>query len=370
MLLVSPAGRASRGIRRAFVATLVAALALAVTVMTVPEVARADDTIGISGVPAGTDGNADGRSRFSYSADPGQQITDQYLARNTGSTVQSFTVLATDAFNDEAGAFGLLETSVEPTDVGAWIQFENGTNRVQFDLAPGESRLVAFTMTIPADATPGDHVGGILASVVTPGEQVNLDRRLGTRMYLRISGDIQAGLSIAGLSASYVGDWWNPLTGAVRMHYTVENTGNVALASNITVGARTWFGIPVGGEQGDGIPELLPGSTRTFETDLPGIASLGYLNPWVTLNPFVEGDDETKRMAVPATARDTILLAPPWIVLIALALIALFVVFRRWRRKADAKRAAEWVAYTEEEARRKAEAERELVGAVPTGTER
>ena len=363
LLPAASARRAATGVRRAFVVILIAGLALAAVVLDAAPSARADDTIGISGVPAGTDGNPDGRTRFSYAADPGQQVADHYLVRNTGTTAQTYTVLSTDAFNDEAGEFALLETDAPASDIGNWVTFENGTNRLQFDLQPGQSRLVPFTLAIPADATPGDHAGGIAASVKSPSGQVTLDRRLGTRMYLRVSGDIQAGLSIAGLSASYLGDWWNPLTGTVRVHYTVENTGNIALASNITVGARTWFGIQTGGLQGDGIPELLPGSTRTFETDLPGIASWGYLNPYVTLNPFVEGDDASKRMGVAATARDTILIAPPWILLIAAAVFVGFVVFRRWRSKVDAERAAEWVAYTEAEAKRKADAEREMVGA-------
>ncbi len=342
---------------------LIAAVALSAAIVAAPQPAAADDTIGISGVPAGADGNPDGRTRFSYSADPGQSIADNYLVRNTGTTVQSYTVLSTDAFNDEAGEFALLETDVPAADIGNWVTFENGTNRLQFDLAPGQSRVVPFTVVIPAEATPGDHAGGIAASVKTPSGQMTLDRRLGTRMYLRVSGDIQAGLSIAGLRASYVGDWWNPFAGAMRVHYTVENTGNIALASNITVSGSTWFGIPIGGSQGDGIPELLPGGTRTYETDVPGIPSLGYLNANVTLNPFVEGDDETKRMPVAATSRDTMLIALPWMLLILLGLIGAFILFRRWRRTVDAKRAAEWIEYTEAEARRKAEAEREVVGA-------
>jgi dihydroorotate dehydrogenase (fumarate) len=352
------------GIRRAFVvALMIVALGSASVIAGMAQGAHADDTIGISGVPAGEDGNADGRTRFSYSADPGQQITDKYIVRNTGTTAQSYTVLSTDAFNDDAGDFALLETSAAPADIGAWVTFENGTNRLQFDLAPGETRVVSFTLAVPADASPGDHAGGIAASVQSPSGQVVVDRRLGTRMYLRVSGDVQAGLSIAGLSASYVGDWWNPFTGAVRLHYTVENTGNIALASNISVGAATWFGIPTGGEQGDGIPELLPGGTRTYETDLPGIPSWGYISANVTLNPFVEGDDQSKRLAVPATSRDTMLVAPPWILVIVIVLVAAFLLLRAWRRKVDARRAAEWIAYTEAEAKRKAEGDREVVSA-------
>lgn len=355
--------------RDILVVTLVVILA-AMGVLTSNGAARADDTIGISGVPADDEGNADGRSRFSYTADPGQQIGDNYLVRNTGSTAQSFTILATDAFNDDEGNFGLLQTGVEPVHAGAWVAFENGTNSLRFDLAPGESRLVPFLLNIPADATPGDHAGGILASVVTPGEQVTVDRRLGTRLYLRVAGDLQPGLSISGLNASYVGDWWNPVSGSVRLHYTVENRGNVALAANITVGTRAWFGVPVGGEQGDAIPELLPGATRTFETDIPGIASLGYLNPWVSLSPFVEGNDDSKRVGVDPIERDTLLIALPWILLLALVLVLVVFVLLRWRRRVDARRAARWIAWTEAEAKRKAEGDREVVGAGGSGYRR
>ncbi|WP_156891333.1 hypothetical protein [Agromyces subbeticus] len=367
------ARRAARGIRRVVVVALLGCIALVAVIAGDPSAARADDTIGISGQPAGADGTPDGRTRFSYSADPGQQVADQYLVRNAGSVTQSFTVLATDAFNDEDGSFGLLETGAEATDAGAWVHFESGANRLQFDLAPGESRLVPFTVDVPADAGPGDHAGGILASVVTPGEQVNVDRRLGTRMYLRVSGEIQAALTISSVDSQYVGDWWNPFSGGVRVLYTIQNTGNVALASNVSLGVRTWFSAPASAKQGDGKPELLPGFTRTFETEVPGVAAWGYLNPWVTLNPFVEGDDASKKMPVSAISRDTVLIAPPWPLVIAVALVGLYIVFSKWRRRADAKRAAAWIEHTERETRRKIEAEREreLVGAAgPAGVNR
>lgn len=323
-----------------------------------PSVARAEDTIGISGQPAGADGNPDGRSRFSYAADPGQQVADHYLVRNAGTLIQSFTVYGTDAFNDDAGDFALLETATEPVDIGTWVHFEGGANRLQFDLQPGESRLIPFTVDIPAQAGPGDHPGGIVASVLTPGEQINVDRRLGTRLYVRVSGDIQAGLTIASVDSQYVGDWWNPFDGAVRVLYTVKNTGNIALASNVTLGVRTWFSAPASGKQGDGAPELLPGFTRTFETEVPGVASWGYLNPWVTINPFVQSDDPAVAVPAAQTSRDTVLIAPPWPVVVLAGLVLLYVLFSTWRRRADERRAAVWIAHTEQEARRKIEAER------------
>lgn len=353
------ASRAASGIRRLLLAALLAAVTISGVVLAAPTAALAEDTIGISGQPAGADGAPDGRTRFSYAADPGQQLSDQYLVSNAGSLPQTFTILATDAFNDEAGEFALKPTADAPTDLGSWVRFENGESRIQFDLQPGESRLVPFAVAVPDNAAPGDHSGGIVASVVTPDAQVKIDRRLGTRMYVRVSGEIQTGLAVGKLSGGYSGDWWNPLAGTLKLSYTVENIGNIALASNVSIGANTWFGIPLSTQVGDAIPELLPGGTRTYETEVPGIAAWGYLNPWVKLNPFVEGDDATKRLQVQATTRDAVVVAMPWTVVILLALVALFIGFRFWRRTVDAQRAAAWIEYTEAEALRKATAARD-----------
>lgn len=350
--LAASARRGARTLRRLVLATLLGAVAVSSVAIAAP--AFAEDTVGISGHPANADGATDGRTRFSYSADPGQQLRDHYLVRNAGSLPQTFTVLATDAFNDEAGDFALKATAEAPADLGAWVRFENGDSRVQFELQPGESRLLPFTIDVPANATPGDHSGGIVASVVTPEAQVKIDRRLGTRMYVRVAGDIQTGLAVGQLGGDYSGDWWNPFTGTLKLSYTVENIGNIALASNVSIGLNTWFGIPLSTAAGDAIPELLPGGTRTYETEVPGIAAWGYLNPWVKLNPFVEGDDASKRLQVQATTRDAMVLATPWAVLLVLVLVALGFGFRVWRRRVDAKRAAAWMEYTEAEARRKA----------------
>lgn len=353
------ATRATSAIRRALLAALLGAVAISGVVLAAPTAAVAEDTIGISGQPASAEGTPDGRTRFSYAVDPGQQLSDQYLVSNAGTLPQTFTILATDAFNDEAGDFALKPTDEAPADLGTWVRFENGESRIQFELQPGESRLLPFTVVVPDNATPGDHSGGIVASVVTPDAQVKIDRRLGTRMYVRVAGDIQTGLAVGKLTGDYSGEWWNPFTGTLKLSYTVENIGNIALASNVSIGANTWFGIPLSTQVGDAIPELLPGGTRTYETEVPSIAAWGYLNPWVKLNPFVEGDDATKRLQVQATTRDAVVIAMPWAVVILLALVALLVGFRFWRRKVDAQRAAAWMKYTEAEALRKASAERD-----------
>jgi hypothetical protein len=358
-------------IRRGLLSALTSALAItALVLVPIPASAAEDDTVGISLRPAESSGAFDGRSNFRYAVDPGQTVSDHAAVVNTGIETRVFTLLGTDAFNNDAGDFALLPTDQEPERLGRWVTFENGSNRMEITLEPGEGRLVPFTLTLPAEATPGDHAGGIVASVLTTGGQVALDRRVAIRVYARVSGDLQPRLAISGVQASYRGEWWNPFGGTVRVHYTIDNPGNVALAANVDGGVKTWFGIPAATAAGGTIKELLPGNSATYELEAPGVGQWGYLNPFVELAPFVDNDDPGTYVTVAPVSRDTVLLAIPWTVLILLAAVALFFVYRWWRRKRIAAQTEAWIAYTEAEAKRKAEAEREAVGAGAGGSER
>lgn len=308
--------------------------------------ARADE-VGISTVPAAADGKPDGRTRFTYLADPGQKLSDHFLVTNTGTTKQTYTVVGTDAFNDAKGDYALLPTSATPTGIGTWVHFENGSSRMSFVLDPGASRSLAFSVDVPKDATPGDHVGGILASVVTPGSEVSLDRRVATRLYTRISGQLQPILTVSSIAADWNGAWWNPLTGAVTLHYLVKNTGNIALAANTSASVRTWFGIPVGTTATRPLSELLPGQSAAVDVSLSGVAQWAYLNPGVTLRPFVETQDSKLAVPAPIVSRDTFLFALPWSLLILIAAGIGVYFLLRWRRRRDEVRAQEWMDFVE-----------------------
>jgi hypothetical protein len=327
---------------------LVSLVAATGALMFSPAAAHADE-VGISTVPAGADGKPDGRTRFSYEANPGQQVKDTFLVSNTGTTAQTFTVVGTDAFNDAQGDYALLPTSQQPTGIGTWVHFADGSGRISFELAPGTSRAVPFSLDVPADATPGDHVGGLLASVVTPGAEVSLDRRVATRLYARVAGQLQPMLSVASISADWNGDWWNPFAGSVTLHYVVKNTGNIALAANTTAAVHTWFGIPVGATASSPLAELLPGSAAAIDVPLSGVSQWGFVNPGVTVSPFVQTQDASLGVPAPVISRDTFIFTPPWILLIVIALAVLaFFAVRWWRRRQEA-RAQAWLDYMESE---------------------
>jgi len=316
--------------------------------------AHADDSDGISGTPA-SETAADGRSRFSYEAAPGQQLTDNYQVSNTGTTAQVMRVFSADAFNTDDGSYGLLDTGVDSVDAGAWITFANGAKFVDVPLGPGESQLVTFTLTVPADAAPGDHAAGIVISVTSPQGQILVDRRVATRLYVRVPGDLQPALTVGSIAASYQPSI-NPLDGTTTVTFTVRNSGNVALGANMVVGVNTYFGIGATAQRTEKLSEMLPRSTRVLTIEVPGVAQLGYLNPYVSLVPTAAA--ELSNPGPLATVdRDTVTIAMPWWLILILIVGGAVYLFLRIRRRTDNKRAEEWVAHMEAEARSKAQAE-------------
>ncbi|NYG98852.1 hypothetical protein FJ656_24305 [Schumannella luteola] len=345
------------------------ALVAAATLLSVaPAVsARADDTIGISGAPAKA-GAADGRTRFTYQVGPGQHLDDEYLVKNTGTTRQTVTVFGTDAFNTDDGSWGLLPTDDTAKDVGGWVTF-GGQPRATLDLAPGESRAVAFAVDVPADAGPGDHAGGVVLSAVSPDGQVLVDRRVATRLYVRVPGDIQAALTVSSMKADY-GYSWNPLDGTVKIDMTVKNTGNVALGGLAVVTLRTWFGFGLSSpEARPDFPELLPGNVRELSVTLHGVPALGYLEPTITLAPQIS-PDAIQPPSLVTTERSTSLAAVPWLLLAVLLVIGLVILVTRLRARADARRAEAWMAHVAEQARSEASSPRQSGAPEKLGADR
>lgn len=323
--------------------------------------AAADDVDGIAASPAASGAADQTRSRYSYQVEPGQQISDEYYVQNSGTTAQSVTVYATDAFNSDDGSFALLNGDQAPSDAGSWVTFDGGASQVTIDLAPAESRVIPFTVTTPADASPGDHAGGIIVSAISESGEISLDRRVAVRLYMRVKGDLQPNLSVGSVAASYTPNI-NPFAGEVSVTLTVRNAGNVALGADTIANVRGLFGLPLSGDVNVEIPEMLPGTTRTVTMTVPGVG------PWVLLSPHVSLTPKIDQGAINPgpllrVERDTSLFVVPWVLFVLILLIAAVVVVMRLRRRANDRRAAAWLEYTEAEARRKAREDEERAAA-------
>lgn len=326
--------------RRTYFPRLSAFLLLIAALLGSAVPAFADD-LGLAAAPA-TNGGVDGsRSRFSYQVEPGQTLNDQFFVKNTGTAPQTVTVYGTDAFNSDAGEYALLDTGAAPVDVGSWVSFDGV--ETAFTLAPDESRVLPFTVTVPADARPGDHAGGMVVSAMSDSGQVRLDRRVATRMYARVAGELQPLLSLSDVSTNYTPSW-NPFDGTLDVSFTLNNTGNVALGANSVISVATVFGIPVRGIEKAEIPELLPGTSRSVTISLGGVGQWIYLGSDIKLAGTV-GSDAYQPTVLPSLSRSVTTWVMPWALLVVVLIAAGTWWFLKVRARLNAKRLEEWRAY-------------------------
>jgi hypothetical protein len=179
-----------------------------------------------------------GYALFSYAVTPGGFVSDHVALVNYSSVPLTLNLYATDAVETPSGGFGLLLASQKPTGVGSWVSLAAKYHKVtvpsQRNDGPG-ILVVPFSMHVPITTTPGDHVGGIVASLRTrgvnsSGQNIILDQRVGSRLFVRVAGALHPSVEVRNLRANYVGTW-NPVgRGQVRVSFDVVNNGNVDLS--------------------------------------------------------------------------------------------------------------------------------------------
>ncbi|NQX26215.1 DUF916 domain-containing protein [Microbacteriaceae bacterium VKM Ac-2854] len=312
-----------------------AALILALVVSAgalAPVASAAADSAGWSiGPTAAADGGT--RANFDYAVDPGTSVTDAITVRNDGATALALRIYPADAFTTREGNIDVLTSGTASADAGTWIAL--GTSTLTLD--PGEAQSVPFTVTVPADARPGDHPAGIVTSLVTDdaAAQVQVDRRLGSRMQIRVSGELVPAVEVSDPQVSFSGSW-NPLAvGFVSVGYTLQNTGNTrvtAIADAVVAGP---FGIVPVNSAPVQLPEVLPGSTIDVSERLDGIGALLWLTGAVQVQPSSVGfgaatlDPVRAEFTVPAVPFAALL------ILLAVAGVAVVVLLLARRRAAS-----------------------------------
>lgn len=292
--------------------------------------------------PASADG-PDGRVSIRATPDAGAAVLDHVTVTNFSATSAAFRVYASDGVVTDAGDFDLLPSGEKPVDGGSWVELEEvpGTTAsadggLSLELAAGARATIPVRISVPSDATPGDHPAGVVAELApTSDSPVQVASRVGVRLHLRVTGDLAPALDISDVEASWVPSW-NPFApGTVVVSFTTTNTGNVRLGTANAIELSAVFGL---GEESASVShrEILPDGSTTDVVELsawPLVVGSGT----IATTPSVVGDDiiETPlRKAVGEFTAWTI----PWTQLAILALAALvvvgFVLLRRhsWAR--------------------------------------
>ncbi|MFG2984598.1 WxL protein peptidoglycan domain-containing protein [Streptomyces sp. NPDC048258] len=278
------------------------------------------------------------RAYFFHQGEAGTTVQDSATILNSSDKELTFQIFATDAVNTPVGgAFALLPVETRPKDVGAWIALPPETATTVTVPAKGR-KDIPFTVKVPADATPGDHVGGIVAlntaveGVRQEGKvQVGVKRSVGARLYFRVPGPLTPGLSVEDVMVSRSA----PLLPWVRdaratVSYALVNRGNVVVEPKVTVSAEGLFGREVLNRPARELKlVLLPGQRIELTEPWPDAPQLD----WVTVTiaagasarPELVSEAGTDFVAVPWPAAGAVLV-------LAGAGIAFRVVRRRRRR--------------------------------------
>lgn len=185
-----------------------------------------------------TNGIAISPVKKEYSLDAGSTIEDSIVVFNTGDEPITINMVAEPySVKDETYELDFL-TVRKNTDFKSWVTFEKTT----YVLEPNGSIKTPYTITVPADATPGGHYGAIFAvtQLNKPSSSqasLALSKRVGALVYATVRGDFEMGGNFLGIRTPVL-QFKTPL----KSEMGVENTGNSDFAVNTVFTVKDIFG--------------------------------------------------------------------------------------------------------------------------------
>ncbi len=94
---------------------------------------------------------------FKFNAAPGASVSRVLLITNTSKKAQSLRIVSNDGGASVYGGVDYADVGATSAAVGTWI----AVSRSAVKLAPGASAKVPFVVSVPSDASSGEHVGGL-----------------------------------------------------------------------------------------------------------------------------------------------------------------------------------------------------------------
>lgn len=175
---------------------------------------------------------------FTFYVTPGEVLTDEVILINEGQVPVDLSLYLSAATTAVGGSasFGSMGDENDPT---SWITLSSSAAT----LAPGDELAVPFTVTIPEDAQPGDHMVGMVTQLAASDEEaadssaggveasfsMQVIRRIGVAVLMIVEGERTPNLEILDVALVDQSDQ------GVRFFVTVHNTGNVMLKGQGTV---------------------------------------------------------------------------------------------------------------------------------------
>ena len=251
--------------------------------------------------------------------DPGEVYSGSITVANLSSSVDdlSFQVNISpySVIGSEYSADFLAKSS--HTEIVDWITIENPTGV----LAPNESKVVNYTITVPEDAAPGGQYAAF--SVISNpsgsnsgGLSIGNVYEIASLIYANISGAIHREGTV--LENSVPGFSVN---NAIKTTAIIENKGNThedAIFSFALTNAITGETIYPKTNENAGYSEIImPDTTREITRDFTGLPIVGV----VKVNQTIRYNDETY------VTEQNLIICPIWLIILILALISGLIAF-------------------------------------------
>ncbi len=199
-------------------------------------------------------------------ADPGAVVEETITLTNISSTEQSYFLISKDISGvDDIGTPIFADPGAEITgfELSQWLSF----SQEAITLKPNESAQVSLKITVPADASPGSHFGGLFASVQPPRLRTvgaGVGYEVGSIISIRISGDVVESARIREFSTGKL------VYGSPNVDFLarIENPGNVLIRPRGPLEINNMFGKRVGFiVVNDNLAGVFPGTTRPFKVN-------------------------------------------------------------------------------------------------------
>ena len=238
----------------------------------------------------------------------GDEKTYYFFTRDISGVRGAGTPIFADA-NSERTGYELTE----------WITIE----QTEVTLVPGEEATIPITITVPDNATPGSHFGGIFVSLEAPrfrqvGAGVGFE--VANIVSIRIAGDALETAQIRTFSTDKL------IYGATNVNFDarIENKGNVLIRHYGPLEIVNMFGETVANMTfNESLGGVFPGTIRdfdmTWQEDSPGFGR------YVARLSLVYGDSTSGQKSITSTVAFWILpmniIGPALIVLSVLLLV-------------------------------------------------
>jgi hypothetical protein len=181
--------------------------------------------------PASSDpSNPTGGAYFVYTVAPGATRSDEVLVLNTGDEPATLDLYAVDALTGATTGAVYANQGSAPTGAGTWIRLP----QARVTVPPQSTARVPFDVNVPAGASPGQHLGGLVAQpaagdaaqpagqAVGKGGQftVTTTTRVVVAVAITVPGPLERKIAVTGVRAQ---------TGAsgTQLQVGIRNDGNV-----------------------------------------------------------------------------------------------------------------------------------------------